>query len=346
MTIIANNTLLAPLLQSAKHHLLLSELSSHTLSYLSPPLTTQPDEFEALLRQILVTELPDLVIPCRDEDVNFLATLSEKNSKWKHIFLCGSQTLADAMVDKEKSATLCGELRIPYADTILASDNILALEAFFNQVTFPIIAKPVRGFASQGVYLVLDRQQADFFIGKSDYIFQRYIGEKQVIIKYTKTLNEKGLPLFYSFEQEKISVQGNINASGLVMGTFITIHHMSGGKSSKVTKSTHLPWEPMAKEWVQSLANAGWRGPVNIQCQVDTDGTLVAYELNGRFTGATHARLFFGFDEVMMTLNHWCKVALPQAEINETCQTVQKTAHHVFIDNQKVDLLINQKVWP
>jgi carbamoylphosphate synthase large subunit len=314
--------------------------------YLSPPLTTQPDEFEALLRQILVTELPDLVIPCRDEDVNFLARLSEHNPEWKNILLCGTQTLAEAMVDKEKSARLCFDLGIPFAKTILASDTILALEAFFNQFPFPIIAKPVRGFASQGVYLLLDRRQADYFIGRNDYIFQRYIGDKQDIINHTKTIKEKGLPLFYSFEQEKISVQGNISPAGLVIGTLVTIHSMSGGKSNKVTRSTNLAWDTKAKEWVQSLANAGWRGPVNIQCQVDTDGTLVAYELNGRFTGATHARLFFGFDEVMMTLNHWCKLALPQAEINETCQTVQKTTQHVCIDNQKVDRLINQKVWP
>ena len=48
----------------------------------------------------------------------------------------------------------------------------------------------------------------------------------------------------------------------------------------------------------QAFAGAGWRGPLNIQCQQDTQGTPLIHEFNGRFTGATVDRWLLGFDEV------------------------------------------------
>jgi carbamoyl-phosphate synthase large subunit len=48
----------------------------------------------------------------------------------------------------------------------------------------------------------------------------------------------------------------------------------------------------------QTFSAAGWRGPLNIQCQRDADGVLLIHEFNGRFTGATVDRWLLGFDEV------------------------------------------------
>ena len=46
------------------------------------------------------------------------------------------------------------------------------------------------------------------------------------------------------------------------------------------------------------FAAAGWRGPLNVQCQPDRDGTLAIHEFNVRFTGATGARWHIGHDEI------------------------------------------------
>src|SRR5687768_7104113 len=43
--------------------------------YLSPTTTGDPQGFERLVREIIATEQPDLVIPCRDDDTVFLAGL-------------------------------------------------------------------------------------------------------------------------------------------------------------------------------------------------------------------------------------------------------------------------------
>jgi carbamoyl-phosphate synthase large subunit len=51
-------------------------------------------------------------------------------------------------------------------------------------------------------------------------------------------------------------------------------------------------------DYARALAASGWRGPLNIQCQLSAAGRYCAYELNGRLTGATAARYFLGYDEV------------------------------------------------
>jgi carbamoyl-phosphate synthase large subunit len=52
------------------------------------------------------------------------------------------------------------------------------------------------------------------------------------------------------------------------------------------------------------LAEAGWRGPMNVQARPTQAGWRII-EYGGRFTGGTSARLHLGLDEVGWTLNEW-----------------------------------------
>ena len=44
--------------------------------FLSPSLVEKPEEFLELFSEVVLQEKPDLVIPCRDEDVAFLSKIS------------------------------------------------------------------------------------------------------------------------------------------------------------------------------------------------------------------------------------------------------------------------------
>ena len=48
----------------------------------------------------------------------------------------------------------------------------------------------------------------------------------------------------------------------------------------------------------RAFSAAGWRGPLNIQCEKSAAGEIVIHEFNGRFTGATVDRWLLGHDEV------------------------------------------------
>ena len=58
--------------------------------YLAPPLAAQPAEFEARLVAILAREQPDLVIPCRDDDVEWLARFRVRHGDGVTAYLCGA----------------------------------------------------------------------------------------------------------------------------------------------------------------------------------------------------------------------------------------------------------------
>jgi len=314
--------------------------------YLCPTLTTHPSEFEDVFLGILNNESPDLIVPCRDEDVYFLAKFGEKFPEYKYKLLCGNKMVADALVDKEKSANLCDKMRIPFAKTILADSQRNALNTFMDGFSFPIVAKPVRGFASQGVYLILNSDQMEYFIGKKDYIFQHYVGNSSQISEYMESVRLLGLPLYHSFEQTKVSIQGNISPDGSILGTFITLHQMMNGKSDKVSISNQTDWLSQSDEWTSVFSENGWRGPINIQCQIDENNQLCAYELNGRFTGATHARLLLGFDELKLTLEAWCGMKIQVQNLKNRPEIVRKTMQNTFLDIEQCHLLSESGTWP
>lgn len=77
---------------------------------------------------------------------------------------------------------------------------------------------------------------------------------------------------------------------------------MVSGRSLQVEKIKNDALENIGFRYAKAMASEGWFGPLNIQCQLLQSGEYIAYELNGRFTGATSARYYLGFDEVGNTL--------------------------------------------
>jgi hypothetical protein len=63
------------------------------------------------------------------------------------------------------------------------------------------------------------------------------------------------------------------------------------------------------------FADAGWRGPLNIQCQRAPDGEILIHEFNGRFTGATLTRWLLGFDEVGATIEQFTGRPIPSDRV-------------------------------
>ena len=50
----------------------------YDIVFSAPPLVASSSEFEHRFEEVMSLVKPDLVIPCRDEDVAFLAELAEK----------------------------------------------------------------------------------------------------------------------------------------------------------------------------------------------------------------------------------------------------------------------------
>ena len=64
------------------------------------PRQRKPGAFERALLDIVDRERVDLVIPCRDDDVEFLASLRDRRPALAHRLLCGSAAPARVISDK------------------------------------------------------------------------------------------------------------------------------------------------------------------------------------------------------------------------------------------------------
>lgn len=300
LVLIATNSVPdAPLLDQfdAVHHL--------------PPYADGAQAYDERLLAVIDRCTPDLVVPCRDEDAVHLGRIRDGRRLDEARCLCGWTEVALAMLDKLASKGLCDRLGLPYAATIPALASAAERDAFTRRFGFPIVAKPIRGFASRGVRLLFNEAQVTHWSARDDYLFQEYLGDRGRVAQIVDDEIAHGANLFRSFEASKISLQVRITRGGAVGAVFCSLHSMRLGFSEQVARCTAADAHTLAWRCGEAFAAAGWRGPLNVQCQRDVAGELRIYEFNGRFTGATAARALLGFDEVGETLNDWLDAQLP-----------------------------------
>ena len=63
-----------------------------------------------------------------------------------------------------------------------------SLEAFARRVGYPLVAKPMRGFASRGVHVVRDAADLKLLAQRDGYLFQEYLGDPKSLEPYFESL--------------------------------------------------------------------------------------------------------------------------------------------------------------
>jgi hypothetical protein len=268
--------------------------------YLVPATKRPPSAFSQQLLEIIDTEQPDLVIPTRDCDVTALAHLAAERRGLTERIPCGSPATALLLEDKWLSFCFAREHDLPFAESAIsdAASGHRAVWQLVEDVGFPLVAKPRAGFGSRRVLLLSSAEQLEAALAEEGLVLQRYIGSADTLETLHHDIARRGLPLFYSLEQDKFSLQVYIQQDGAIGPVCTTLHRMEAGYSVAVERLWDDGLVALGGRWARALAEAGWRGPLNVQCQQDPGGVFVAFELNGRFTGATAARYCLGHDEL------------------------------------------------
>lgn len=279
--------------------------------HLVPATASDPDALEHKLRGLMLESSPDLVIPCRDADVLFLAELAEREPDWQPRLLCGSSHAAQMMLDKWLSWQFCRERGLPFARSALAGVGA-AVTALAQRAGFPLIVKPRQGYASRMVRLVMNEDQLTCALSEcpgEQFLVQEYIGNASSLQAFQTSVLNGGWPLFYSFEADKVSIQSYVGLNGDVVTVYATLHVMRNGVSVQARTLNDPQAIDLGKQCAQAFSQVGWRGPLNVQCARDHAGHLKIYEFNGRFTGASAYRFALGHDEVGHAIRDRC----PQA---------------------------------
>jgi biotin carboxylase len=282
--------------------------------YRVPPTAAEPEAFERALLDIMEREAVDLVIPCRDDDVEFLAFLRDRRPALAHRLLCGSAAPARVISDKWLSAEFCAGRDLPFAESMIrCGDDERA--AFVARHGFPLVAKPRRGYASLGVYMLWNEAQLRRTLDQGSYVVQQFLGDPRTVADYLAAIETSGIPLHHTFQGPRHSIQALIAPNGTIAHV-MSICIVSDRRRSKWVGPDA---DPAAREigvkCAQAFAEAGWRGPLNIQCQRAPDGRLLIHEFNGRFTGATFERWLLGFDEVGAAVERFTGRGIPSGRV-------------------------------
>ena len=278
--------------------------------YLAPPTMAQPQQFESRLCEIIEVEQPDLVIPCRDDDVVFLADLKARRPDIGAGFLCGNLETAQIANDKWLSWQFSTANGLPFVPTLL-TPTLSGLEAFVQRHGFPLLVKPRNGFGANDIRLITNPDQLRRAAARDGYVIQRYLNDGAVLQRYLHDAEDLGTPLFHSFEGLKHSIQILIAPDGSLVGNFCSCNVNRFGTSTRLERYLGEDARALGEACGTAFSRAGWRGPMNIQCQQVQDGRLMIYEFNSRVSGATAARYRMGHDELGLVIQHFAGRTLP-----------------------------------
>jgi len=265
--------------------------------YLVPETVADPAGLEQRLLEIMEREQADLVVPCRDDDVVFLASLRDRRPDLASRLLCGSAAAAEVIVDKWRSHQFCRERGLPFAASMIRCSPLERAE-FVRAHGLPLVAKPRRGYASLDVHMLYKDEQVETLLALDGYVVQQYLGDPRRITDFLSAIDVGGIPLNHSFRGVKHSIQALIAPDGSVAHVICTRNYRNQRRSKWVEPDGDPASAAIGAACARAFSAAGWRGPLNIQCEKSAAGETLIHEFNGRFTGATVDRWLLGRDEV------------------------------------------------
>ena len=248
--------------------------------HLSPP-AVQRQALLAQLDELVRRYRPDLIVPTRDDDVVALAHWASGRRDPRA--MVGGVRMAEVIRDKWSSCRWAEENGLPFARSAIDADGAARLRAAAG---FPLVAKPRRGFGSNGVRLLLDDRHLAASLAAGDMVVQEAIDPSPTL---TAEMLDAGMPLWFAPVQPGSPL-------ALVMLDDDGCRYLAGWWSRHVRGAaldTVLLQDPaleaLAMDYAQVAWRDGWRGLFNLQARRNGAGRYVPIELAGRFMGGTNA---------------------------------------------------------
>lgn len=162
----------------------------------SVPDTSHPD-FIKIMISIIENEQPDIIFSARDEDSVVVALIMKDNSQLSGLLPCGDISTLFIGLNKAESLRFSQRHDLPFATSFVSeiSGSFDDLKAFVNNVGFPLISKPLKGFASKGVVFVRNWEELLPLYEEKINIFQEYLGNPDTLEDYFYHFT-KHIPLF------------------------------------------------------------------------------------------------------------------------------------------------------
>jgi len=316
--------------------------------YLVPQ--TVATEFPARMREILATEGPDLILCGRDEDTFALSRLKAEAPALPGTLPIGKPEGALIGLDKWQTWLFARKHGVPFAETFMpgTSGDAAALESFCREYGYPLMAKPVRGFASIGVHFLQDAGDVRTVTERGGYLLQEYLGNGKALESYFASF--KGpVPLFaHAPNTVQHSCMTVIGPSGDAGPVLCLENHLDYGMATRLTRVSDSSLEEVTRVYARALAADGVGGPMNLNVSRDRNGACKALEINLRNTGSTYPRFLMGFDELYLIARAYVPhVHFPACELADADRPHRLTRYFSAqaVDDAKVAALARTGRW-
>lgn len=264
--------------------------------YLLPETSTP--EFKAKVIKIIEKESPNLILSGRDEDTELIAKIMKDNPHLPGRLPYGEMHTLTIALDKWETWNFCKKYDLPFAATIKLSSAEQTIRKFVEKYGFPLIAKPIRGFASKGVFFIKNHKDLDLISNFKDYLLQEYLGDTKNLIDYFNKMIGP-TPLFaHAPNVYHHSCHVIITPDGKLSSIFISKNEHDSGVTVGFRKVENKDLEKLTKLFANSLYKEGGYGPVTIQFRLSRNNEWKAQEINLRTNGNTFPRFIMGQDDL------------------------------------------------
>jgi hypothetical protein len=273
--------------------------------YLVP--NTGSKDFDPVMREIIKEAKPDLILNGRDEDTAALWRIKESDSGIKVVLPYGSLKTIMYALDKWQTWLFTQKHGLPFAETMLSGNTNTKTEndRFIEKVKFPMIAKPIRGFASKGVFYIRDHADMKVASGLENYIIQEFLGDPADLVGYFSKIDSL-TPLYAHTPNDYLySCQTIISPHGEISPVSVSYVLHEFGKTIMIRKHNDEQLKKVMTDYAEAYFAEGGTGPMGVQFRKDQNGIWKGWEVNARTNGNTFARFILGQDDLGLIIKYF-----------------------------------------
>lgn len=241
-----------------------------------------------------------MILSGRDVDTETIAKLMAENKALPGKLPYGKGITLTYALNKWETWKFFERYGLPFASTYVIGESggIEGFKAFVEMHGYPLIAKPIEGFASKGVFYIRSWKDAEVIFRYENYMFQEYLGNAASLDGYFKQMD--GLtPLFANapniFHHSCHTV---IAPDGSFDPIFISRNDHNCGATIGFKKVENQILEELTIKLVKAVISEGGYGPITAQFREDRNGKWKAQEINMRTNGNTFPRFTMGQDDL------------------------------------------------
>ncbi len=258
----------------------------------------------------------DVVFVGTDVELPFFAEKRDYfQEKFNTKIIVSDANVIEISNDKFKTAQFLKNNGFPYPDSVMASDK-KGVKEFKERNQFPFFAKPIDGARSMGLVKINnDEDLIKVLNDPKNLVIQEFLGDGEG--EYTTgTLVVKGKC------KAIVSLKRDLRDGN----TFRTYRD----------EQTNI-YDSYIKQIAEKLRV---EGPCNFQYRIK-NGNPIVFEINGRYSGTTPLRSFYGFNEVKAYLDYIFEgKEIEQPVLKEGM--VFRTFSDLFIENDEIEKMYDK----